>query len=441
MKQKFKAQWSSLESGTKKKLMLGTVAAVFIFTALFFRGYFSEDKSQKKNEKGTILLKEDEYVQEKWLKSAESKLNEMESLLESQNEEIRRLKNQLDRNGGAGPSSEESFGGRGAKQSSPGQGQDTISFLRERLSETPVRQPNWEDVAPPSPTPAQPAPQPKPNPQPSKSQQDSGANDSPRPSQGQQQAGQVQGQPARAPKSVTVLDFAQARQDAEQANATAKDEAREVYIPSGSFVRGMLLTGLNAPTGAKASSSPYPVLIRLQDLSFLPNEVRQDMAGCRIIGEGYGELSSERASIRLVSLSCVERESKSVLDIPAKGYVVGSDGKIGLRGNVVSKQGMFLAQTLRASFVEGIAEAFKTSQQTIVTTDSGTVSSPDTVESFSDGFLSGTSSGVSNAASKLSDFYMTLAEEIFPVIEVGAMRDLTVVFSQPVSGNMEKKYK
>ncbi|MFW5758704.1 MAG: TrbI/VirB10 family protein [Bacteroidota bacterium] len=98
----------------------------------------------------------------------------------------------------------------------------------------------------------------------------------------------------------------------------------------------------------------------------------------------------------------------------------------------------FLARSLSASFIQGVAQGFKTSQQTIVTTDSGTVSS-NPVDDFGEGLTTGVSAGASSAAEKLSDFYLELAEEIFPIIEIGAARNMTVVFTQGQEVVFDKK--
>lgn len=40
-----------------------------------------------------------------------------------------------------------------------------------------------------------------------------------------------------------------------------------VYLPSGSFFSGVLLTGLDAPTQLAAKSAPMPVIIRVKKRS------------------------------------------------------------------------------------------------------------------------------------------------------------------------------
>ncbi|MCK7499556.1 MAG: hypothetical protein MZW92_61025 [Comamonadaceae bacterium] len=46
-----------------------------------------------------------------------------------------------------------------------------------------------------------------------------------------------------------------------------------------SFTRGILLGGLDAPTGGQSQSNPHPVLIRLEDNAVLPNRYRAECQG------------------------------------------------------------------------------------------------------------------------------------------------------------------
>jgi len=219
-----------------------------------------------------------------------------------------------------------------------------------------------------------------------------------------------------------------------------KEPPLSFYIPAGTFSTGMLLTGLDAPTGVKAKKSPHPTLIRLQDLSFLPNEMRENFSGCFVLGEGYGDLSAERAYVRLLNLSCVDtkdRRNPTVVDMKVKGYVVDTDGRIGLRGKVVTKQGAFLARALTAAFLDGIAQAFKQTTTSVSVSPEGTVATVDT-DNLKEGLKVGLGGGFSEAASKLSDFYMDLAKETFPVVEIGARRHVTLVLTEGLKLTFDK---
>lgn len=199
------------------------------------------------------------------------------------------------------------------------------------------------------------------------------------------------------------------------------------YLPSGSFIPGVLLSGLDAPAGVSASREPHPVLIELSDLAVLPNQFRLDVKECRIVGEGYGDISSERAFIRTTTLSCVKTDGSSI-DVPLKGFVAGEDGKNGLRGRVVSKEGQIIAKALLAGFADGISKAFSLSATTVSVSPLGVTQTVDPDRALEMGALT----GVSRAADRLSQFYLRMAEQIFPIIEVDAGRKVDIGILQGV---------
>ena len=209
--------------------------------------------------------------------------------------------------------------------------------------------------------------------------------------------------------------------------AAEKKDARS-YVPTGSFFRVALLGGLDAPTGGQAQTNPHPVLMRAQDNAFLPNRYRFKVKECFVLGASYGDISAERAYIRLESLSCVRNDGKAI-DVPVKGYVVGEDGKAGMRGRLVSKQGQVLANSLLAGIGAGIGQAFQQSATTISTNPLGSVGTVDPSKQLQ----AGVGIGVGKALDRLSQYYITLAEKMFPIIEVDAGRTVDVVITKGFS--------
>lgn len=199
------------------------------------------------------------------------------------------------------------------------------------------------------------------------------------------------------------------------------------YLPSGMFGQAVVLSGLDAPTGGQAQTNPHPVLLQLRDLAILPNKYRYDWKSCTVTGAGYGDISSERAYIRTESLSCVSKDGK-VLDVPIKGYIAGEDGKAGMRGRLVSKQGQALANALLAGVVSGIGSGLEKSSTIQSVSPLGATS---TVKSGSE-YQAGIGQGVGRALDKLSNYYIQLAEKMFPVIEVDAGRVVDVVLTKGV---------
>ena len=183
------------------------------------------------------------------------------------------------------------------------------------------------------------------------------------------------------------------------------------YLPPGMFGQAILLSGVDAPTGGQAQSNPHPVLLQLHDLAVLPNRYRYDWAQCLITGAGYGDLSSERGYIRTESLSCVSK-----------------DGKAGMRGRLVSKQGQVLGNALLAGVVGGIGTGLERSSSIQSISPLGSTTSIKPGQEFQ----SGIGAGVGKSLDRLAQYYINLAEKMFPVIEIDAGRKVDVVITQGV---------
>lgn len=379
--------------GEKRKqyIVLGIALAIGAGVILFLSAQTSK-KPRKKAPEPEVKVVEEKKVEEESFKSVYGR-----KLFEQQ-QEIERLKRELEK----------------------------LKREKERMS----------SVSPPPPPPLPPLPSPPPQRTQSQPQQTRKQQPSPPspPLQPPQSSTQKKGPPqTQVLTNLIVLDVEERKEKTSTAEVKKergkKGERLKAgdVIPAGSFVRGVLLNGLNAPAGGKALSNPLPVLIRVVDLSVLPNRFRADIRDCFIVGAGYGDLSSERAYIRAETLSCV-KENGEVLEAKVEGYVSGEDGMVGLSGRVVTKQGQMLARTLVAGFLEGVANAFQQSSTVVSITPQGAVSTIKPEDALKVGMFS----GAAEATKKLADFYMKLANQMFPVIEINAGRKVDVVFLKSV---------
>ena len=211
------------------------------------------------------------------------------------------------------------------------------------------------------------------------------------------------------------------------AEGPAAEPALLNWIPSGSFVPGVLLSGLDAPTATAAARNPHPVLIHLAEAARLPGLRRMDVARCRVTGAGYGQLASERAYVRLERIACVLR-SGDVIDTGIKGYVAGEDGKTGMRGRLVSKQGKMLSRGILAGFASGFGGAVESANSTAGVIAGGTFTV--SRKSSRDLVKTGVGGGAGEAGRLLAEYYLKLAEEVFPVIEIDAGRRVDVIITE-----------
>ncbi|AOF94757.1 TraB/VirB10 family protein [Sphingobium sp. RAC03] len=207
--------------------------------------------------------------------------------------------------------------------------------------------------------------------------------------------------------------------------ASSKKKNRTIYLPPG-FMKARLLTGIDALASRDATSNPEPIIARVQAPAVLPNEVKANLAGCFVVGNATGSLAKERVEVQLVSLSCVDFDEHSIVDQPVKGFFVDTDGKKGLSGKVVTRAGATLARAFIAGTISGISQSVESTFGNTSTSALGTVRTLDA----GDAAKTGIAGGLSKSSDKLTDFYLDLARQAGPIVEVGAAKDVVVVIQE-----------
>lgn len=202
-------------------------------------------------------------------------------------------------------------------------------------------------------------------------------------------------------------------------------------LPAGSFAPISLMNGIDAGTSDQTRSNPVPVLMQINDFAVLPGKAKYDIRSCFLLGSGYGDPSSERVYMRFSRISCMNNKNRLVLSQEVSGYVVDSDGKVGMRGVITERQGALLYKSTLAGFAQGLTGALGSAQGTVLSNlTTGTTTST----------LNGTAalrasglSGAQSAASQLAEFYLKQAQNVFSVITVDAGRLGSVVFTNSAS--------
>jgi conjugal transfer pilus assembly protein TraB len=216
--------------------------------------------------------------------------------------------------------------------------------------------------------------------------------------------------------------------DGKAAPTGAKKKTRTIYLPPG-FMKARLLTGIDALASRDATSNPEPLIARVQAPAVLPNDVKANLAGCFVIGNATGSLAKERVEVQLVSLSCVDFDERSVVDQPIKGFFVDTDGKKGLSGKVVTRAGASLARAFIAGTISGISQTVENTIGNVSTSALGSVRTLDA----GDTAKAGIAGGLSKSSDKLTDFYLDLARQAGPIVEVGAAKNVVVVVQEGVT--------
>ncbi|NCA70464.1 MAG: hypothetical protein EOM91_10190 [Sphingobacteriia bacterium] len=208
-----------------------------------------------------------------------------------------------------------------------------------------------------------------------------------------------------------------------------------VYMPAGAMFSGVLLNGVDAMTSNAASSSPAPVLIRVKREAIVPNYFTVDVRECFVIAAGFGRMSTERMEARTERLSCV-RSDGGVIDTKLEGYIIGEDGKVGMRGRLVSRYGAMLSRAGIAGLLSGFSEAMKPEFVNQLQIDP-TGQQLSTQPKASDVVQGGLYGGVSSTSKEISQFFLDMARETMPTLEVDAGRNATIVVLRGTSLELE----
>ncbi|EKM7489165.1 TraB/VirB10 family protein [Klebsiella pneumoniae] len=239
----------------------------------------------------------------------------------------------------------------------------------------------------------------------------------------------------------SIPDIVTVQQDIKEEEKPNPDDdpAFQTYLPATSIMSGVFISGMDAPTAQNARSDPYPALIRIKKDAILPNRFRSDIRECGLLAAGFGDLSSERAYFRSEVITCI-REDGAVFEAKIDSYAVGEDGKAGVRGRLVTKQGQYLAKALTAGFLQAASQLFSVqSIPTInVNRDGNSSSSPYQQVMSSQAMQGAAIAGVGGALNRLADFYMKMAGDLFPVIEIDPARSVDFIVQKGVALKFNK---
>lgn len=198
------------------------------------------------------------------------------------------------------------------------------------------------------------------------------------------------------------------------------------WLSAGSILTGTLLNGVDAPTaGSTQSKMPMPILVRVKHEALMPNNFTLDVRECFIIGSAVGDLATERAYIRSETLSCITENEKAI-EIPLTAYVVGSDGKNGMNGRLVTKSGQMMGNAMAAGFLSGLSEA-ATPQSINVLSTSPSNETQFQSQNFKKMGEAAAFQGAATSFEMIAKYYLELVDASWPVVEILAGREVDFI--------------
>lgn len=195
------------------------------------------------------------------------------------------------------------------------------------------------------------------------------------------------------------------------------------YVPSNTSVRAVILGGADADASVNGQSKNNGVMLfKFLEDGTLPNGQRSRLRGCRVSGNAYGDISSERAFATLYKISCAH-PGEPIIDKEVTGWVF-FNGKVGVKGVPLMRDNKIMQWAGISGALAGVASAAQYAQsvQSISSFGAASVVPQSNIGPYA------AYGGASKAADVLSQYYVKRAEQYHPVIQVGSGNVVTIVF-------------
>ncbi|AEH16226.1 TraB/VirB10 family protein [Shewanella sp. SM101] len=189
------------------------------------------------------------------------------------------------------------------------------------------------------------------------------------------------------------------------------EQVQDTWLSAGTVLPMTLLTGQHVPTSTSAQTNPAPVLLKIVDVGMMPNGFTIDLVGCMVVGSARGSASTSRVEIRAESISCIDQQGRAI-EQPFVASAQGQDGHAGIPAKLVTRYG----ESIKQSFWAGI---YGTGADTL-TNMTNNKSNGGVYDSnyYKDSTGSAMAGGASSAFDKIADFYLELADEARPYLEM-----------------------
>lgn len=222
----------------------------------------------------------------------------------------------------------------------------------------------------------------------------------------------------------TLTNDIQVNDEVKEEKNVDEEKKDDTYNVAIGFGKGYMITGAYGPLFGSSPLGDVPVLIEAQKSILIPNDYSEDIDKCFLIGGGIGDPATNSVLIRLTDIQCIFNDKKKQIHGSITGWVLGKDGKPGVKGKLISKSGQYIWRMVMSGAVQGFASSSSSSATPIILNTTGTTNSG--LGSILAGTASGGATGMGKAFDKLSDFYLKMAEKTLPVIEVNGGQTVNI---------------
>jgi conjugal transfer pilus assembly protein TraB len=196
----------------------------------------------------------------------------------------------------------------------------------------------------------------------------------------------------------------------------------DTYVPPGTYSTAVILGGADADASVNGQTHEAPLLFKLLDNGKIPGGGHSKLKNCVVIASTYGDISSERALVRLKHITCKSGENTTI-DEEVEGWA-WYHGKSGIKGIPYMGDGPMMKWAFIGGGIEGAGNALAYNQttQSISALGSTATVNPGAVGQYA------AYNGLSTSGKTLSGYYIKRADQYHPIIQVGAGNKVTLVF-------------
>lgn len=205
--------------------------------------------------------------------------------------------------------------------------------------------------------------------------------------------------------------------------ANAQDTA---YLPETCFAPATVVTGADVGAPGTGMKWGYPLLYVISGAFTCPWHLGQPgeaprpsgipIQGCFVMAHAEANLAASRAVVGLDSMACVLPNGET-FEEPIKGYVVDSDGKLGMFGKVERHESAAVAKALVLGAVQEAASALSVARSQLVVTP---------------GYGTQPFQGMQTTLNQLGQFYVEQARSLLPTLAVDSGKKATIVLQKGV---------
>ena len=196
------------------------------------------------------------------------------------------------------------------------------------------------------------------------------------------------------------------------------------YVPSGTFAKAIILGGVDADASVDGQNKNNGVMLfKVINQGVLPNGKRSHLQGCLVTGSAYGDISSERAYVKLDKISCAF-DGKPIVDKSVTGWAFFA-GKVGIKGVPMMRDSKIVTWAGVSGALSGLAQAAQYAQSV---QNFGIYGGATSVVPSSNIGPYAAYGGATKATEELSKYYIKRAEQYHPVIQVGSGNKVSIVF-------------